>query len=60
MSATRVGLADTLHDLFLYSAGIVAIALVASLFMREVPIRSARQPAFSEVPSEVEPGEATA
>jgi hypothetical protein len=60
MSATRVGLADTLHDLFLYSAGIVAIALVASLFMREVPIRSARQPAFSEVPSEAEPGEATA
>jgi hypothetical protein len=59
MSATRVGLADTLHDLFLYSAGIVAIALVASLFMREVPIRSARQPAFSEVPSEAEPGEAT-
>jgi hypothetical protein len=30
--ATRVGLADTLHDLFLYSAGIDAIALVASLF----------------------------
>jgi len=60
LTAIRVGLADTLHDLFLYAAVIVAVALVASLFMREVPIRSARQPAFGEVPSEAQAGEATA
>ena len=58
--AIRIGLADTLHDLFRLSAGIVAIALVASLFMREVPIRSAGQPALSEAPTEEAPGEATA
>jgi len=57
--AIRTGLADTLHDLFRLSAGIVAIALVASLFMREVPIRSSRQPAASEVPTQEVPGEAT-
>lgn len=62
ITATRVGLADTLHDLFHIAAAIVGIALVASVFMREVPIRSSRQPAFSEVPSDrgVQPGEATA
>jgi len=60
LTAIRVGLADTLHDLFRYAGVIVAVALVASLFMREVPIRSARQPAFGEVPSEAQPGEATA
>jgi len=60
MTAIRIGLADTLHDLFRFSAAIVAVSRVASLFLREVPIRSAREPAFGEVPTEEAPGEATA
>jgi len=53
--AFRTGLADTLHDLFLYSAMIVAIALVASLFMREVAIRTSSLPAVSEMRAEEQP-----
>jgi EmrB/QacA subfamily drug resistance transporter len=40
--AMRAGLADAIHDLFLIAAGILVIALVATLFLREVPIRSSR------------------
>ncbi|MDQ6772690.1 MAG: MFS transporter [Candidatus Dormibacteraeota bacterium] len=38
--ATRAGLAATLRDIFLVAAGVVVVALVASLFLREVPLRS--------------------
>ncbi|HEY4027238.1 MAG TPA: MDR family MFS transporter [Candidatus Dormibacteraeota bacterium] len=40
IQATRAGLASTLHELFLIAAGIMVVALVASLFLREVPLRS--------------------
>lgn len=52
IQATRVGLADTLHDLFLIAAAVVAIAVVASFFLREVPLRAAagRRSGFSEAP----------
>jgi len=51
--ATKTALAATLHDIFLISAGIMLVALVATLFLREVPIRGQKaQPAFSEVPVE--------
>jgi EmrB/QacA subfamily drug resistance transporter len=36
--AMRFGIADTLHVVFMLGAGIVLIALVASLFLREVPV----------------------
>jgi EmrB/QacA subfamily drug resistance transporter len=42
--ATRVALADTLHELFLLSACIMLIALVATLFLREVPLRQSGPP----------------
>jgi len=38
--ATRVGLATTMHELFLIAAAILVVSLVATLFMREVPIRA--------------------
>jgi hypothetical protein len=38
--ATRVGLATTMHELFLIAAVILVVSLVATLFMREVPIRA--------------------
>ena len=61
--ATRAGLADALHDLFLYSAGILALALLASLFLREVPIsrrQRSRMGEASPVPEAAEREPATA
>jgi hypothetical protein len=39
--ATRAGLASTMHELFLIAAAILVVSLVATLFMREVPILTA-------------------
>jgi hypothetical protein len=45
VEASRVALAGTLHDLFLIAAGVSAMALVATLFLREVPFaRAADEP----------------
>jgi len=35
---SRVGLAGTLHDLFVVAAVVAAVAVVASMFLREVPL----------------------
>jgi len=43
MHAVRNALALTLHDLFLIAIALSAIALIATLFMPDVPLRS-RQP----------------
>ena len=40
IEATRVALANTMHDVFLIAAAIMVVALVATLFLREVPLRS--------------------
>jgi len=53
MHAIREALALTLHDLFILAVGLVALALIASLFMPDVPLRARvrqAQPAFGEVP----------
>ncbi len=56
--AVRSALALTLHDLFLIALALSAIALIASLFMPDVPLRS-RQPqgqaAVRDVASAAEP-----
>jgi EmrB/QacA subfamily drug resistance transporter len=58
MHATRLGLADTLHELFAIAAAIMVIALVASVFLREVPLRSGGQPATAgEAPVAPKPHE---
>jgi len=41
MHAVRVGLSQSLHDLFLYSAMVLVLALVATVFLKEVPLRKA-------------------
>jgi len=41
MNAVRVGLSQALHDIFLISAGILVLALIATLFLKEVPLRKA-------------------
>ncbi len=49
--AIRTALALTLHDLFLIAIVLIALALVASLLLPDVPLRSRRlQPAASDVP----------
>jgi EmrB/QacA subfamily drug resistance transporter len=53
--AVRQAMALTLHDLFLIAIALSAIALVASLFMPDVPLRSRRQPGVVEVPATGEP-----
>ena len=45
--AIRVALASTMHDLFLIAAAILVVSLVATLFMREVPILSAGRGAMA-------------
>ncbi len=61
IGAVRLGLAGTLHEIFLYAAAIVAVALVATLFLREVPLRqSGRQPALAEIPEKSAQPEAEA
>jgi len=53
--AVRQAMALTLHDLFLIAIALSAIALVASLFMPDVPLRSRRQQGIVEVPATGEP-----
>jgi EmrB/QacA subfamily drug resistance transporter len=63
MNASRLGLADSLHQLFAIGAAILVIALVATLFLREVPLRGRTQPAAAgEAPAAgaAEPAEAEA
>ncbi len=45
--AARVALATTLHDIFLVGVAVAAVAVVASAFLREVPLRG-REPRRSE------------
>jgi hypothetical protein len=50
--AIRTALALTLHDLFLIAIVLIALALVASLLLPDVPLRARRlQPAATEVPA---------
>jgi EmrB/QacA subfamily drug resistance transporter len=59
MHAIREALALTLHDLFIVAVVLVGVALVATLFMPDVPLRSRMRqaPAFAEGPGapEAEP-----
>jgi EmrB/QacA subfamily drug resistance transporter len=51
--ATRVGLANTLHDIFLYSTITLFIALIITVFLKEVPL-PARGRTPEPVPEEAE------
>jgi EmrB/QacA subfamily drug resistance transporter len=54
LHAVRAALALTLHDVFLISVVLIAIALVVSLFMPDVPLRSRQtqgETATGEVPA---------
>jgi EmrB/QacA subfamily drug resistance transporter len=47
LHAVRAGLATTLHEVFLYGAAVLVIALIASVFLKDVPLRT-RLPASEE------------
>jgi EmrB/QacA subfamily drug resistance transporter len=47
LHAIRAGLATTLHEVFLYGAAVLILALVASVFLDDVPLRG-RQSAREE------------
>jgi hypothetical protein len=47
LHSIRVALASTLHEVFLYGAAVLIIALIASVFLKDVPLR-ARQPASED------------
>ncbi len=61
MHAVRDALALTLHDTFLIAVALAGIALIASLFMPDVPLRARQlrrqEPAFGEVPASPEAAE---
>jgi len=41
--AVKVGLAESMHTIFLYALGLVVLAVVVSLFMREIPLQKAHE-----------------
>jgi EmrB/QacA subfamily drug resistance transporter len=47
LHAIRAGLATTLHEIFLYGAAVLILALIASVFLNDVPLRG-RQRAQEE------------
>jgi EmrB/QacA subfamily drug resistance transporter len=53
--AIRLGLADAIHDVFLIGAAILVVALVATLFLREVPIRRSSPAPEAEIAEFGEP-----
>jgi hypothetical protein len=50
LDAIRSALAASLHDVFLYAAVVTSVAVVASLFLREVPLQKSFRPSPDEVP----------
>jgi EmrB/QacA subfamily drug resistance transporter len=50
ITAIRAALADALHDIYIFAAAIVVLGLVATVFMKEVPLTSARPSAGFEAP----------
>ena len=48
LHAIRVGLANSLHEIFLYGGAVLLVALVASLFLKDVPLRGRRRDAGAE------------
>jgi len=41
VSAIRWALSDTLHDIYLFAGAVLVVALISTVFMKEVPITSA-------------------
>ncbi len=57
MTAVRNGLAGTLHDLFIFGLAVSALALVATVFLREAPLRGRVRAMPEEAPIDLTAGE---
>jgi EmrB/QacA subfamily drug resistance transporter len=49
VQAIRSALALSLHDVFVYAAAVVSVAVVVSLFLKEVPLKARERPSADEV-----------
>ena len=49
LDAIRTALALSLHDVFIYAAAVVGVAVVVSLFLKEVPLKARERPSTEEV-----------
>jgi hypothetical protein len=49
VQAIRSALALSLHDVFTYAAVVVSVAVVVSLFLKEVPLKARERPSADEV-----------
>jgi len=54
LNGIRLALSDSLHDIYLFAAAILVLGLVATVFMREVPIPSSSGVQFEGPPVEVD------
>jgi hypothetical protein len=43
VSAIRWALSDTLHDIYLFAGAILVVALVSTIFLKEVPLTGAKE-----------------
>jgi len=54
VGAIRLALADTLHDIYVFAGLVLVLALVATVFLREVPLTGARPGMGFDAPVELE------
>jgi EmrB/QacA subfamily drug resistance transporter len=50
LHAIRAGLAATLHEIFLYAAAVLILALIASVFLDDVPLRGRQRAGQEDAP----------
>jgi hypothetical protein len=54
-NAIRLALSDTLHDIYLFAGLILIVALVATVFLKEVPLKGVKvETGTSEAPVPIE------
>ena len=55
ITAIRAALADSLHDIYVFAGFVLVLALIATIFMKEVPLKAGRTGmGFEAAPVEVE------
>ena len=50
LAAIRAALADSLHDIYIFAGAVLVLALIATVFMKEVPLRAGRAGSGFEAP----------
>jgi hypothetical protein len=50
LHAIRAGLATTLHEVFLYGGAVLVLALIASVFLKDVPLRGRQEGQAKDAP----------